>query len=148
MSHKKAGQKYSIKMANRSFEGVAKFKYFGTTLTDQNYIQEETESRLNSGNAYYNSVQSVLSSCLLLSNVKVKIYKSIILPFVLYGCKSWSLTLSEEHRLSVFENRVLRIIFGPKQDEVQENVGSCTVRIFIFYTPLQILHRPAVQKLF
>jgi hypothetical protein len=53
MSRKKAGQKHSIKIANRFFEGVAKFKYLGTTLTDQNCIQEEIKSRLNSGNACY-----------------------------------------------------------------------------------------------
>jgi hypothetical protein len=50
--------------------------------------------------------------------VKVKIYKTIILPFVLYGCETWSLTLRAEHRLRVFENRVLRGIFGHKRDEV------------------------------
>jgi hypothetical protein len=59
-----------------------------------------------------------LSSRLLSSNVKVKIYKTIILPVVLYGCETWSLTLREENRLRVFENRVLRRIFGPKRDEV------------------------------
>jgi hypothetical protein len=51
-------------------------------------------------------------------NVKVKIYKTIILPAVLYGCESWSLTLREEHRLRVFENRLLRRIFGPRRGEV------------------------------
>jgi hypothetical protein len=51
-------------------------------------------------------------------NVKVKIYKTIILPVVLYGCETWYVTLREEHRLRVFENRVLRRIFGPKRDEV------------------------------
>jgi hypothetical protein len=51
-------------------------------------------------------------------NVKIKIYKTIILPVVLYGCETWSLTLREEHRLSVFENRVLGRIFGPKRDKV------------------------------
>jgi hypothetical protein len=51
-------------------------------------------------------------------NVKVKIYKNIILPVVLYGCETWSLTLREEHRLRVFENKVLGRIFGPKRDEV------------------------------
>jgi hypothetical protein len=55
---------------------------------------------------------------LLSGNIKVKIYKTIILPVVLYGCKSWCLTLREEHRLRVFGNRVLRTIFGPKRDEV------------------------------
>jgi hypothetical protein len=59
-----------------------------------------------------------LSSRLLSRNVKDKIYKTIILPVVLYGCETWSLTLREEHTLRVFENRVLRRIFGPKRDEV------------------------------
>jgi hypothetical protein len=59
-----------------------------------------------------------LSSRLLSRNVKVKIYKTIILPVVLYGCETWSPTLREEHRLRVFENRDLRRIFGPKRDEV------------------------------
>jgi hypothetical protein len=66
----------------------------------------------------YHSVHSLLSSRLLSGNVKVKIYKTIILPVVLYGCETWSVTLTEEHRLRVFENRVLRGIFGPKRDEV------------------------------
>jgi hypothetical protein len=64
------------------------------------------------------SVQSLLSSRLLSGNIKVKICKTIILPVVLYGCETWSLTLSEEHRLRVFENGVLRRIFGPNRDEM------------------------------
>jgi hypothetical protein len=74
VSHRQqAGQRQSIKRANRSFESVAKFKYLGTTLTDQNCIHEEIKSRLNVGNACYHSVHSLLSSCLLSMNVKVKI---------------------------------------------------------------------------
>jgi hypothetical protein len=114
----KVGQKHSIKTANRSFEDVADFKYLRTTLIDQNCMQEEIKSRLNSGNACCRSVQSLLSSRLPSWNVKVKTYKTAILPSVLYGCGTWSLTLREEHKLRVFENRVLRGIFRPKMDEV------------------------------
>jgi hypothetical protein len=80
-------------------------------------IEEEIERRLNSGNACYHSVQKLSSSRLLSKNVKTKIYKRKILPVVLYGCETWSLTVREEHKLKVFENRVLRI-FGQKRDEV------------------------------
>jgi hypothetical protein len=97
---------------------VSQFKYLGTTVTNQNLIQEEIKRRLNSGNACYHSVQSLLSSRLLSKNLKIRIYKTIILPVVLYGCKTQSLTLRDEHRLRIFENRVLRRIFGPKRDEV------------------------------
>jgi len=90
----------------------------GTTLTNQNSIAEEIKSRLNSGNACYHSVQNLLSSKLLSNNLKIKIYRTIILPDVLYGCEIWSLTLREEWKLRVFENMVLRRIFGPTSDEV------------------------------
>jgi hypothetical protein len=85
-------------------------------------VHREIKSRLNSGNACYNSVQSLLSSHLLSSNIKVKIHKTIILLVVLCGCETWSLTLREEHRLRVSENRVLRRIFGPNRNEV---TGEC-----------------------
>jgi hypothetical protein len=100
------------------FENVSQFIYLGMTVTNQNLIQEEIKRRLNSGNACYHLVQSLMSSRLLLKNLKIKIYKMIILPVVLYGCETWSLTLREEHILRVFENRVLSRIFGPKRDEV------------------------------
>jgi hypothetical protein len=62
--------------------------------------------------------ENLLASHLLLNNVKVRLYKTIILPVVLYGCETWSLTLREEHKLKVFENKVLTRIFGPKRDGV------------------------------
>jgi hypothetical protein len=100
------------------FERVEGFKYLGTTLTNQNYIQEEIKSRLKSGNACYHSVQNLLCSRLLSKNLEIKIYRNIILLVVLYGCETWSLTLSEERKMRVFENRVLRRTVGPKRDEV------------------------------
>jgi len=107
-----------MKIDNSSFERMEEFKYLGTTSTTQNSIQEEIKSRLRSRNACYHSVQNFLSSSLLSKNLKIKIYRTIILPVVLYWCETWSLTLREERRLRVFENRVLGRIFGPKRDEV------------------------------
>jgi hypothetical protein len=95
-----------------------KVQVLGAKLTDQNFMHEEIKSRPNSKNACCHSVQSLVSSLMLSRNVKVKIYKTTTLPVVLYGCKTWSLTLREEHRLRVFQNRVLKRIFGPKRDEV------------------------------
>jgi hypothetical protein len=66
-------------------------------------------------------VQNLLSSSLLSKNVKINIYRTIIKPVVLYGCETWLLTLTEEHRLRVFENRVLRRIFVAKRDKVTKN---------------------------
>jgi hypothetical protein len=75
-------------------------------------------TEFNSGNARYHSVQNLLSSRLLSKDLKIRLYKTIILPVVLYECKTGSLILREEHRLRVFENMVLRRIFGPRRDEV------------------------------
>jgi len=73
---------------------------------------------MKSGNACYHSVQNFLSSSLLSKNTKIKMYRTIILPIVLCGCEVWSLTLREEHKLRMFENRVLRKMFGSKKDKV------------------------------
>jgi hypothetical protein len=100
LSHQQnVGQNWDIK-ASRSFENVSQFKYLGTTVTNQNFIQEEIK-RSNFGNACYHFVQNLLSSWLLLKNLKIRIYETIILPLVLYGCETWSLRK-----------------FGPKNDEV------------------------------
>jgi len=93
-----AGRSHNMKGENRSFERVEEFKYLGKTLTYQNSIQKEIKSTWKSGNACYHWVQNLLSS------IKIKIYRTIILPIVLYGCETWSLTLREGRRL-----RLLRI---------------------------------------
>jgi len=94
------------------------FKYLGTILRHKKSIQEEIKSRLKSGNSCYHSVQNLLSSSLLSKNIKIKIYRTMILPVVVYGCETWSLTLQKERRQMVYEDKVLRRIFGHKRDEV------------------------------
>ena len=103
-----------IKIGSNSYEKVETFKYLGSLLTNESSIQEEIKCRLKAGNLCYYPVQTLLSSKLLSKNLKIKIYKTIILPVVLYGCETWYPTLKEECRLRVFENRILRRIFGSK----------------------------------
>ena len=69
----------------------------------------------------------------------MSIIRDIILPFVLYGCETWSLTLREERKLRVFENMVLRRVFGPKKDEVTGNGENYIMRSLVICTPYPIL---------
>ena len=84
-----AGRSHNIKTDDSSFERDEEFKYLGTTLTNQNSIQEKIKSRLKSGNGCYHSAQNLLSSSLLSKSLKIKIYRTVILPVVLYGCETW-----------------------------------------------------------
>jgi hypothetical protein len=92
----------------------------GTTVTKLNFIQVEIKKRLDSGNGCHHSGQNLLSSCLLSKNLKIRICKTIILIVVLYECETWYLTLKKEQKLRVFENNVLRRIFGLNRDGVIE----------------------------
>jgi hypothetical protein len=81
-----AGQSHSIKIDSSSFESVEQSRYLRTTITNQKSIQEEIKCRLKSGNAYYHSVQNLFSYSLLSKNLKIKVYRNMILPLVLYEC--------------------------------------------------------------
>jgi len=91
-----AGKIHNIQTDNNFQERVEQFKYLGTSLANQNSVQEEITSRPKSGNACYHSGQNLLSSSLLSKNIKI--YGIIIFPVVFYGCETWSLTLREECR--------------------------------------------------
>jgi hypothetical protein len=86
--HQNAGHNQDIKIGNVCFENVAQFRYFGTTITNQNLIQEEIKRRLHSGNACYCLLQPLLSFRLLSKNKRLEYTKTIILPVVLYGCET------------------------------------------------------------
>ena len=99
---------------------MEKFRHLGVTNT--NDIHEEIKRRINMGNPCY-SLEKILSSRLLSKKFKVKTYKTIILPVVLYGCETWSLTLREEHRLRVFEKNLGRYL-GLREMKLQKNGES------------------------
>jgi hypothetical protein len=99
-----------IKITKILFENGSQFRYLGTTVTNQNLIQKGIKRRLSYG--MLATIQSK-TFCLPFCYQRMRMYKTIILPVILYGCKNWSLTLREEHGLRSFENRGLRI-FGPK----------------------------------
>jgi hypothetical protein len=108
-----------MKIDNSCLERVEELKYLETNLTNQNSLRKEIKSRLKSGKACYHSAES-LSRRLLSKNKYSKVYRTIILYYVvLYGCENSSLTQREECGLRVFDNRVLRGIFGPKRGEVR-----------------------------
>jgi hypothetical protein len=107
-----------LNVGSSSFESVEVFKYLATTLTNQNSIHEEIKKKWKSRNSCCLSVQNLLTSRLLSKNIKIKIYRTIVLLVALCGCETLSPTLRGEGRMRVFRNRVLRRIFGPKRDEV------------------------------
>jgi hypothetical protein len=90
------GRNHNIKVGNKSFQSVATFKYLGMVVTNENGVHEGIKSKLNSGNSCYHAVQTFLSCRLLCKNIKIEILKTIILPVVLYGCETWSLTFGKE----------------------------------------------------
>jgi hypothetical protein len=133
-----------LKIGNKFFERVEQFKYMGTILINQNSIHEEIKERLKSGNACYYVVQNLLCPSLLSKYMKIKIFRTIILPEVLYGLETWSLTWQEEHRLWVLENRMLRRIFGPKRDEITGEWSK--LHIVELYDPYSSLNIIWVRK--
>jgi hypothetical protein len=107
-----AGQNRKLKVADKSFDDVARFKYLGMTLPNQNCLHEEIESILYSRSVSHHLVQNLLFSRLRSTTVKRQNVQNCNLACCFYWCETWCVNLWEEHRLRVFENRVLRKILG------------------------------------
>jgi hypothetical protein len=141
-----AGRSHNIKTDDKFFERMEQFKYLGKTWTNQTSTQVEIKCMLKSGNACHHSARNLLSSILLSKNIKIKRYRTVVLPVVLYGCETWSLTLREECRL-----RVLRMEYwgeylglrGTRQERSGENWAARNLMICI---PHQILFRWSNRK--
>jgi hypothetical protein len=95
--------------------------------------------RLKPGNEGYNSGQNILFSSFISKNIKIKVYRTIILSVALYGCEAWLLRMREDHRLRVFENKVSRTTFGCKSNEVTENGENYTMKSLMNCALHQIL---------
>ena len=126
-----AGRSNGMKNDCSSFARVEEFKYFGTALTNLNSIQEEIKSRFKSGNACCLSLRNLLSSSWLSKYLKININRTIILPVVLYGSETWSPALREEHRIGMFEIKVLRMILGHQTEEVNSSGDNFEMTVMI-----------------
>ena len=111
-----AGRSHSRKNNNSSFEMVEEFKFLGQPQQIKILFRKIITAHCSQGML----LKNLLPSSLLSKNIKIKIQRTVILSIVLYGCENWSLTLKEENMLRVFQNKVLRRIFGSKRDEVTE----------------------------
>ena len=98
---------------------MEQLKFLETTLINRYSIQKEIKSTLKSMNTCYHLVLNVVPYNLLSKNIKINIYRTIILPVVLYECETWSLTLREESGVMVLENRVLRRIYVSKRNKIK-----------------------------
>ncbi|XP_037870365.1 uncharacterized protein LOC119629250 [Bombyx mori] len=114
----------NLVVGNTRFKGVAKFRYLGCTVTDTNDREDEIEIRIQNTLRCSAALHPALSSKLLSRFTKIRIYKTVVRPILLYGCEAWSLTQKEEAKLLVTERKVLRKILGP----VRKEDGSWHVR--------------------
>ncbi|XP_063530751.1 uncharacterized protein LOC134741787 [Cydia strobilella] len=102
-----------LHVGDTTYKGVAKFRYLGYTVTDTNTREEKIDIRIQNALRCSAALHKVLVSKLLSKNTKLRIYKTVIRPILMYGCETWTLTLKEESKLLVAERRILRKILGP-----------------------------------
>ena len=116
LTRKTSTTKYDFKVSGKSYETVGRFIYLRVQINSKNMIQDEIRLRIQSGNRSVFANKQLLKNKYLNCASKLQIYKSIIRPTVTYGCETWTVTVTEQNRLLVFERRVLRKIYGPTQN--------------------------------
>jgi len=97
-------------------EGVAKFIYLGTLISNDNSIEKEIQRRILAGNRTYFAAVNLFRSRLLSRGTKIQLYKTLIRPVVSYGAETWTMTKKEERALLIFERKIYRRIYGPKYE--------------------------------
>ena len=122
-----------IRITSSLCEKVKTFKYLGSLLINKNYIHKEIKCRLQEGNIYCYSIQTLLSSRLLSKNLRIKIFKTIKLPVLLYECEAWSPTLREERRQGYLKTGSRDEYLDPRGMRMMSGEGS-TMRNFIVCT--------------
>jgi hypothetical protein len=110
-----------MRLGSNVFKNLAKFKYLGKAITNLSDIYNEIKCGLNSGNTCYHSVFKLLPSHLLSKCAKIKTHKNIVSPIVLNGFESWSRTLREKNILMMIKNKILKMLFDPRGDELQKD---------------------------
>ncbi|CAG9832981.1 unnamed protein product [Diabrotica balteata] len=108
----------NITINDHNFEVVKEFKYLGATITNDNKLEREVETRKMSGNSSFFAMQHMMKSILFSPGAKIRIYKTIIRPTVAYGSEIWAITKREVNKLLVWERKILRMIYGPCRDSV------------------------------
>jgi hypothetical protein len=130
-SHQNAGQNHNLMQDNISFKNMAKFKYFRTTVRNKNCIHEEIKRKLYFGNSCYNSVRNLLSSCHLSKNLKIKMYKTILLPVVLYRFETLSLAVRREYNGGCLRSGCCGEHLDLRGRKWHETGKDCIMRSFI-----------------
>jgi nucleoside-diphosphate-sugar epimerase len=107
---------HELKIGEYKFEGISRFTYLGSVLTENNSIIAEISERIKKGNATYYKNRKLLTSKLLTRNIKLRLYLTLIRPFLTYGPETWTETESELQKLLIFERKILRKIYGQVKD--------------------------------
>lgn len=121
-----------VELGRKSFKNSKQFKYLGSTLTNNNSVTQEIETRLAAGNKSYFALLRVMKSSIISRDTKIRVYLTVIRPVVLYGSETWTMTTRDEELIRRWERKVLRRIYGPLFEEGQWRIRS-NAEIYVMY---------------